>query len=90
MSISKIDIVIILIYMVGIVLLGVLSTRKQKLTSENYFLAGRGLTWSTIGAALFASNISTIHLIGLAADGYRLGLVAGNWEWMATFTLIIL
>ena len=45
MSISKIDIVIILIYMVGIVLLGVLSTRKQKLTSENYFLAGRGLSW---------------------------------------------
>ena len=90
MNISKIDIVIILLYMVGIVLLGVLSTRKQKLTSENYFLAGRGLTWSTIGAALFASNISTIHLIGLAADGYRLGLVAGNWEWMATFTLIIL
>lgn len=76
--------------MLGIVGLGVLATRKQKLTSENYFLAGRGLSWPTIGAALFASNISTIHLTGLAADGYRLGLVAGNWEWMATFTLLLL
>ena len=67
-----------------------MSTRKQQLTSENYFLAGRGLSWPTVGAALFASNISTIHLTGLAADGYRLGFVAGNWEWMATFTLILL
>ncbi|MDN5216830.1 sodium:solute symporter [Fulvivirgaceae bacterium BMA12] len=76
--------------MFGIVALGIFSTRKQQLTSDNYFLAGRGLSWPTIGAALFASNISTIHLTGLAADGYRLGLVAGNWEWMATFTLILL
>ena len=76
--------------MIGIVALGIFSTRRQQLTSDNYFLAGRRLSWPTIGAALFASNISTIHLTGLAADGYRLGLVAGNWEWMATFTLILL
>lgn len=90
MEISTIDLSIILFYLVGIVALGIYSTRKQALTSENYFLAGRGLSWPTVGAALFASNISTIHLTGLAADGFRLGFVAGNWEWMATFTLIIL
>ncbi len=90
MQISTIDLIIILAYLIGIVALGIFATRKQQLTSENYFLAGRKLSWPTIGAALFASNISTIHLIGLAADGYRLGFVAGNWEWMATFTLILL
>ena len=90
MKISILDISIILFYMIGIVALGILTTRKQKLTSDNYFLAGRKLTWPTIGAALFASNISTIHLTGLAADGYRLGLVTGNYEWMATFTLLLL
>ncbi len=90
MEISTTDLLIILLYLIGIVLLGIFSTRRQKLTSENYFLAGRGLSWPTIGAALFASNISTIHLTGLAADGYRLGFVAGNWEWMATFTLLLL
>ncbi len=90
MEISSIDIGIILFYLVGIVGLGIYSTRKQQLTADNYFLAGRGLSWPTVGAALFASNISTIHLTGLAADGYRLGLVAGNWEWMATFTLLLL
>ena len=90
MEISIIDISIILGYMVGIVALGIFSTRNQALTSDNYFLAGRRLSWPTIGAALFASNISTIHLTGLAADGFRLGLVAGNYEWMATFTLLLL
>jgi SSS family solute:Na+ symporter len=43
-----------------------------------------------VGAALFASNISTIHLVGLAASGYNEGLVWGNFEWMAVFTLILL
>lgn len=90
MQISSADLSIIVLYLIGIVALGIYSTRKLKLTSDNYFLAGRGLSWPTVGAALFASNISTIHLTGLAADGYRLGLVAGNWEWMATFTLLLL
>ncbi|NTU51809.1 MAG: sodium/solute symporter, partial [Candidatus Aminicenantes bacterium] len=40
--------------------------------------------------AMFAANISTIHLVGLAASGYSDGLVWGNFEWMATFTLVIL
>ena len=39
-----------------------------------------------VGSALFAANISTIHLVGLAASGYNKGLVWGNFEWMATFT----
>jgi solute:Na+ symporter, SSS family len=90
MNISTVDIIIILIYLLGIMLVGVLSTRKANMTGEQYFLAGRKLGWATIGAALFASNISTIHLTGLAADGFNLGLVAGNWEWMATFTLLLL
>ena len=91
MKIGTIDIAVILVYLVGIVAVGLLSARsKEKMTGEGYFLAGRGLKWGSIGAALFASNISTIHLTGLAAEGYRVGLVAGNWEWMATFTLLLL
>ena len=60
------------------------------MTSEGYFLAGRGLGWVMVGAALFASNISTIHLVGLAAAGYNEGLVWGNFEWLASVTLIML
>jgi len=43
-----------------------------------------------VGAALFASNISNIHLVGLTASGYNDGLVCGNFEWMAVPTLILL
>jgi len=60
------------------------------MTSDGYFLAGRGLRWPLVGAALFASNISTIHLVGLAASGYNEGLVWGNFEWLAAVTLILL
>jgi SSS family solute:Na+ symporter len=60
------------------------------MTSNNYFLAGRSLKWLVVGAALFASNISTIHIVGLAASGYNEGFVWGNFEWMAVFTLILL
>jgi SSS family solute:Na+ symporter len=63
---------------------------KKKTTSEEYFLAGKSLGWFSIGSAMFASNISTIHLVGLAAAGSSIGLVMGNFEWMASFCLIAL
>jgi SSS family solute:Na+ symporter len=90
LAIPVLDLVIIVGYLFGILAIGILSVRKMKLTSQGYFLAGRSLRWGMVGAALFASNISTIHLVGLAASGYNEGLVWGNFEWMATFTLILL
>ncbi len=90
LSINTIDLIIIVVYLVGILLVGILSVRLKKMTSEGYFLAGRGLGWVMVGAALFASNISTVHLVGLAASGYNQGLVWGNFEWLAAITLIML
>jgi SSS family solute:Na+ symporter len=90
LSIPVLDLVIIIAYLVGIVAVGMWSVRKQKQNSQAYFLAGRSLGWKMVGAALFAANISSIHLVGLAASGYNEGLVWGNFEWMATFTLILL
>jgi solute:Na+ symporter, SSS family len=89
-KIPVLDLAIILIYLAGILIVGVLSTRRSKITGTVYFLAGRSLRWPAIGAALFASNISTIHLVGLAASGYNEGLVWGNFEWMGVFTLVLL
>ena len=89
-KISLIDAVVILVYLIGILAAGVFSVKLKKMTSDGYFLAGRGLKWPVIGAALFASNISTIHLVGLAASGYNEGLVWGNFEWLAAVTLILL
>lgn len=90
LAIPVLDLIIIIVYLLGIMFVGIFSVRRMKLTSQGYFLAGRSLKWGMVGAALFASNISTIHLVGLAASGYNEGLVWGNFEWMATFTLILL
>ncbi len=90
LAIPVLDLIIIIVYLLGIMFVGIFSVRRMKLTSQGYFLAGRSLKWGMVGAALFASNISTIHLVGLAASGYSEGLVWGNFEWMATFTLILL
>ncbi|MFB2121541.1 sodium:solute symporter [Parapedobacter sp. 2B3] len=58
--------------------------------SAGYFLAGQSLRWPMIGLALFATNISCIHLVSLAQSGFDTGLLNGNFEWMAAFTLILL
>ena len=87
---TTLDIAIVIIYMVGIMAIGIIAGYRKNTTSQQFFLAGKSLRWPMIGAALFTANISTIHLVGLAADGYRIGFVVGNFEWMATFTLIVL
>ncbi len=87
---SLIDILVIALYLIGITVIGLWVVRKNSMNSDGYFLAGRSLKWPVIGAALFASNISTIHLVGLAASGFSDGLVWGNFEWMAIIILIIL
>lgn len=90
LRIEPVDLVIIIAYLVGIMTIGILVGYKKKTSSEQFFLAGKSLRWPMIGAALFTANISTIHLVGLAADGFRIGIVVGNFEWMASITLIML
>ena len=50
MNISPIDLAVFVLYLVGITAAGILSVRKQKLTGEMYFLAGRSLRWPVVGA----------------------------------------
>ena len=90
LSISTLDFTIIIAYILGIMILGIWAGYRKKISSDQLFLAGRSLPWTVIGPSLFVANISTIHLIGLAADGHRTGLGVGNFEWGAAFTLIIL
>ncbi len=91
-TLNSLDVLIIVLYLVGIVALGCWAGLRQRRAAvgDGYFLAGRSLTWPVIGTALFATNISTVHLVSLAQEGYTNGLAYGNFEWMAGFTLIIL
>jgi SSS family solute:Na+ symporter len=93
--IARIDIIISVLYISGIVFIGLwVGMRKKKpvsgAASNDYFLAGKTLKWPMIGLALFATNISCLHLVSLAQSGYDSGLLNGNFEWMASFTLILL
>ena len=89
------DFIITILYILFIVIIGLWSgirhTRKSKASAANeYFLAGKTLRWPSIGLALFATNISTVHLVSLAQSGFDTGLLNGNFEWMAAFTLILM
>jgi SSS family solute:Na+ symporter len=90
MHVSPIDVVVIACYLIGITAFGIWIGYRRNTSSQQYFLANKSLGWFTVGAAVFTSNISTIHLVGLAAGGAKDGLVIGNFEWMACFTLISL
>jgi len=89
-NISVVDLAIIVIYLAGIVGAGVwVGLRKRKGgEAGSYFLAGNTLSWPSIGLALFATNISCLHLVSLAQAGYDSGFLMGNFEWMAAFMLI--
>jgi SSS family solute:Na+ symporter len=87
---STADLMIVIAYILGIMILGIWSGYRKKTTSTQLFLAGRSLSWPVIGISLFCANISSIHLVGLAADGHRVGMPVGNFEWGASFCLIIL
>lgn len=91
-NVGIVDILVIIFYLAGIILLGLFTVRKTlgKQTTEDYFLASRSLKWPIIGAALFAANISTIHLIGFAESGFKYGLVDGLFEWLAIPFLVFL
>ena len=91
-SITHLDMAIIAAYLVAIVAVGChAGLKKRKESGANrYFLASHALGWPSIGLALFATNISCLHLVSLAQAGYDQGLLMGNFEWMAGFTLILL
>ena len=92
LEIGRVDLAIIIIYLVVILSLGLLAgIRQRRATGDaGYFLAGRSLTWPAIGLALFATNISTLELVSLAEEGYKRGLLYANTEMLAPITLIIL
>ncbi|MEX0599275.1 MAG: sodium:solute symporter [Rhodothermales bacterium] len=63
--------------------------RKDE-TAAGYFLAGRNVGWFVVGASLFASNIGSEHLIGLAGTGANSGVAVGQFEILASLVLLLL
>lgn len=65
----------------------VVSTKKE--TSTDYFLAGRNAGWIAIGASIFASNIGSEHLVGLAGAGAESGMAMAHWEMQGWLVLVL-
>src|SRR3989339_1133862 len=65
------------------------ASKKQKETSDSYFLAGRELGWFIVGASIFASNIGSEHLVGLAASGTTDGVALAHYELHAWCLLVL-
>ncbi|ORX76202.1 sodium:solute symporter family protein [Anaeromyces robustus] len=88
-SLSVWDWVVIGIFFVAMVWICIDVGRKKKETSGDYFLSGRSATWLAIGASIFASNIGSEHLIGLAGTGASAGMAQAHWEIQAWMILIL-
>jgi len=84
------DFVVIGAYFAVLLWIGIWAARREKLLSSDYFLAGRDVGWLAVGASLFASNIGSEHLVGLAGTGAASGLAVGHFEWIACFMLLLL
>jgi SSS family solute:Na+ symporter len=82
------DLLVFLVYLAVVAAVGILASRKEK-ESDDYFLAGRNLTWWIIGGSLIAANISTHHFIGMSGRGYEIGLAVASYEWIAAIALIL-
>ncbi len=92
MSLSTVDISIVLAYLAGIFVLAQWVSREkagQQKSAQDYFLASRSLPWWAIGASLIAANISAEQIIGMSGSGYAIGLAIASYEWMAALTLLI-
>ncbi len=88
-TLQTLDWIIILAYFTLIIGLAWWVIRQKQKTSTDYFLAGRNLGWFIIGASIFASNIGSEHLVGLAGSGATDGVAMAHYELHAWCLLVL-
>ena len=82
---EALDWLVIGVFFLALIGIIVWVVRQKQNDSADYFLGGRDATWLAIGASIFASNIGSEHLIGLAGAGASSGMAMAHWEiqgWM--------
>ncbi len=88
MGLTLLDIVTFVGFFALVVGVSMYKSRREE-TSEDFFLASRGLTWPLIGLSLIAANISTEHFVGMAGQGAGIaGMAIASYEWLAAVTLV--
>ncbi|XP_078325308.1 sodium/glucose cotransporter 4-like isoform X1 [Crassostrea virginica] len=84
------DFIVIVAYFAFVLFIGLWTSRQNRGSAGGYFLAGRSMHWIPVGASLFASNIGSIHFVGLAGSGAASGIVIGLYELNALYILMLL
>jgi solute:Na+ symporter, SSS family len=82
-NLSALDISVFILYILGVLALGLYASRKRLKTKRDYFLAGDKLPWWMIGGSIMAANISSHQLVGTMGVAYSRGFVAMITEWGA-------
>ncbi|MBI4324368.1 MAG: sodium/solute symporter [Chloroflexi bacterium] len=90
MSKHTFDFVMFGLYLAFNIFLGLWVARRRTSGTRDYFLAGSGLPWYTVGGSIIAANISTEHFIGMIGVAYAVGFVVAQWEWGNWFTFTAL
>lgn len=88
---NNLDITIIALYLAALLAVGlfVSFTHKQKKSSD-LFLAGKSLSWKTIGLSIFGTNVSPLNIISTCGLAYTYGMVACNFQWLAWIYILLL
>ena len=85
---AYLDWTVVGLYFLGLVIIVKWSAKQQKTTAD-YFLAGRHASWLVVGASLFASNIGSEHIVGLAGNGASSGMAMAHWELHAWIMILL-
>ncbi|MDH6306129.1 SSS family solute:Na+ symporter [Parabacteroides sp. PF5-5] len=83
------DFIVIGLFAIALIGIIVWVLKQKQDNSADYFLGGRDATWIAIGASIFASNIGSEHLIGLAGAGASSGMAMAHWEIQGWMILIL-
>lgn len=83
------DWIVIALFFVALVGIIWWVVRQKQNNAADYFLGGKDATWIAIGASIFASNIGSEHLIGLAGSGVASGMAMAHWEIQGWMILIL-
>ncbi len=88
-TLTGIDWIAIALYFAVLLVVAWRVITKEKDTAADYFLAGRNLGWWIIGASIFASNIGSEHIVGLAGSGAKDGVAMAHYELHAWCLLVL-
>lgn len=86
---ATLDWIILIVFFLSLVGIVLWVVKRKKDDTSDYFLSGRSETWLAVGAAIFAANIGSEHLVGLSGTGAQSGMAMAHWEMQGWMILVL-